>query len=153
MLVRRKGHLLLIEKKRGLGRGKVNAPGGRIEPGESAVEAAVRETVEEVHLRPVAPKFRGRLSFQFVDGFSIEAWVFVSDESEGEAVETAEARPFWVPLDDIPYARMWADDRLWLPQVLAGRTVYGYFLFDGDRMLMHDVQARPYTRSVATTGS
>jgi hypothetical protein len=30
---------------------------------------------------------------------------------------------------------MWADDILWLPRVLAGETVSGYFLFDGDTML------------------
>jgi 8-oxo-dGTP diphosphatase len=35
--------ILLIEKKRGLGSGKVNAPGGRLEPGETAFEAAIRE--------------------------------------------------------------------------------------------------------------
>ncbi len=143
MLVRRDGHLLLIEKQRGLGAGKVNAPGGRIEPGESEADAAVRETVEEVRLRPTSPQFRGRLKFQFVDGFSIEAAVFLSDTSEGEAAETPEARPFWVPLDAIPYERMWADDRLWLPLVLDGRIVHGCFFFDGDRMLAHEVASSP----------
>ena len=42
--------ILLIDKKRGLGHGKVNGPGGRLEPGESAYQAAVRETREEVGL-------------------------------------------------------------------------------------------------------
>lgn len=143
MLVRRDGQLLLIEKRRGLGAGKVNAPGGRIEAGESEADAAVRETVEEVRLRPTSPRFRGRLQFQFTDGFSIEAAVFLSDMSEGEAEETPEARPFWVPLDKIPYERMWADDRLWLPLVLAGHIVQGCFLFDGDRMLAHEVRSSP----------
>ena len=39
--------ILLIHKKTGLGAGKVNGPGGRIEPGESPLQAAVRETEEE----------------------------------------------------------------------------------------------------------
>ena len=30
---------------------------------------------------------------------------------------------------------MWADDRVWLPLMLAGRTFTGRFLFDGDTML------------------
>ena len=30
--------VLLIHKKRGLGAGKINGPGGRIEPGETAAE-------------------------------------------------------------------------------------------------------------------
>jgi len=32
--VLQEGRILLIEKKRGLGAGKVNGPGGRIEPGD-----------------------------------------------------------------------------------------------------------------------
>ena len=35
LFVIRDGQVLLIDKKRGLGAGKVNGPGGHIEPGES----------------------------------------------------------------------------------------------------------------------
>jgi 8-oxo-dGTP diphosphatase len=41
LFVIRGGQALLIRKKRGLGAGKINAPGGRIEAGESPEEAAV----------------------------------------------------------------------------------------------------------------
>ena len=37
------GRVLLIRKKRGLGAGKVNGPGGKIEPGETSMESAIRE--------------------------------------------------------------------------------------------------------------
>ncbi|MGA1129362.1 MAG: NUDIX domain-containing protein, partial [Chthoniobacterales bacterium] len=40
--VTRGDEVLLIHKKRGLGAGKSHGPGGRIEPGETAAEAAVR---------------------------------------------------------------------------------------------------------------
>ena len=40
--VRDGDRVLLIHKKTGLGAGKVNAPGGRIDPGETAEEAAIR---------------------------------------------------------------------------------------------------------------
>ncbi len=36
--VRRENEVLLIRKKRGLGAGKINGPGGRIEPGETPAE-------------------------------------------------------------------------------------------------------------------
>ena len=36
--------ILLIEKKRGLGAGKINGPGGKIDPGETPEEAVMRET-------------------------------------------------------------------------------------------------------------
>ena len=34
MFIIQDGRILLIEKKRGLGAGKINGPGGKIEPGE-----------------------------------------------------------------------------------------------------------------------
>jgi 8-oxo-dGTP diphosphatase len=54
---------------------------------------------------------------------------------EGRLCETHEASPLWTPLDRIPYDRMWADDRLWLPLMLEGRRFRGFFVFDGDAML------------------
>jgi len=48
----KEGKILLIEKKRGLGAGKVNGPGGRIEKGETEEQAAARETQEEVGITP-----------------------------------------------------------------------------------------------------
>ena len=53
------GSVLLIEKKRGLGAGLVNAPGGHIEADETAAEAAVRETSEETGLTVQEPVHMG----------------------------------------------------------------------------------------------
>ncbi len=137
--IRRGGEVLLIEKKRGLGAGKVNAPGGKIEPNETALEAAIRETREEVGVTPLSPRKHGELRFQFTDGYSLHCTVFVSYGCDGEPHETDEAKPFWVPVDSVPYERMWADDLKWLPQVLEGQCFLGDFTFDGDRMLSDSV--------------
>lgn len=127
--------VLLILKKRGLGAGKINGPGGRLEPGETAVAAAIREVQEELGVTPHDPRKRGELHFQFADGYALHCAVFVADDCEGEPVETDEAVPLWVHRDEIPYDRMWADDRHWLPGVLEGRCFRGYFEFDGENML------------------
>jgi 8-oxo-dGTP diphosphatase len=37
-----KREVLLIRKKRGLGAGKINGPGGKMDPGETSVQCAVR---------------------------------------------------------------------------------------------------------------
>jgi 8-oxo-dGTP diphosphatase len=137
MFVVRDGQVLLIHKKRGLGAGKINGPGGRLEPGESAMAAAIRETREEIGVVPLAPIKGGELFFQFVDGLAIHVEVFRSSDALGTPVETDEAVPLWVPLDAIPYARMWRDDAFWLPLLLAGRAFTGHFIFDGDTMLDH----------------
>jgi 8-oxo-dGTP diphosphatase len=131
----RDGKILLIRKKRGLGAGKINGPGGRIEPGEEPHECAVRETSEEVGLTPLDVQNRGELHFQFADGYSLHCTVFVANEYTGELIETDEALPIWTSLESIPYEEMWADDIHWLPGVVSGGTFRGYFHFDGEKML------------------
>lgn len=135
--IRCEGRLLLIVKKRGLGQGKVNAPGGRIEPGETPEQAAVRETREEVGLTPCGLRPAGHLDFAFADGYSLSCRVFMADTYTGTLMETDEAEPFWCAESDIPYDRMWADDRLWIPLMLEGSAFDAQFVFDGDRMLWH----------------
>ncbi|WFB36735.1 8-oxo-dGTP diphosphatase [Kiritimatiellota bacterium B12222] len=127
--------VLLIEKKRGLGKGKVNGPGGKFECGETAMDCAIRETREELGIIPLNLVERGLLRFQFTNGYSLVAHIFLAFDFEGVAVETEEAIPLWTDLDLIPYRKMWADDVLWLPHVLDGKTATGDFLFDDDHML------------------
>jgi 8-oxo-dGTP diphosphatase len=138
--VLRDAEILLILKKRGLGAGKVNGPGGRIEPGESSVACAVRETQEELGVTPLNPEWRGELFFQFVDGYALHCDVYTADGCQGEAIETDEAVPLWTPRGAIPYHEMWADDIHWLPGVLAGRNFRGYFDFDGETMLSRRIE-------------
>lgn len=135
LLIVQDGKILLIRKKRGLGAGKVNGPGGRLDPGETPWQAAIRETQEELHITPTDVRAMGELSFQFVDGLSIHVYVFRAGGFEGEPTETDEAVPLWVDLDEIPYDEMWTDDQYWLPLLLADRPFEGQFLFDKDTML------------------
>lgn len=134
------GRILLIEKKRGLGAGKVNGPGGRLEPGETLAQCAERETIEEIGVRPLGVKRAGEINFQFVDGYSLHCAVFTASGVEGTLKETDEAKPFWESVDRVPYDRMWTDDRHWLPWMLAGRPFKGFFTFEGDRMLTGRVE-------------
>ena len=139
--IRTDGKLLLILKKRGLGHGKFNAPGGRLEAGEAPEQAAVRETQEEVGLTPLNLRAAGQLDFAFTDGYSLSCHVFTADAYEGTLTETDEAAPFWCDETDIPYGRMWADDRIWIPLMLQCRRFKAQFVFDGDLMLWHLLQA------------
>ncbi|MDD3057543.1 MAG: 8-oxo-dGTP diphosphatase [Sphaerochaeta sp.] len=129
------GKVLLIDKKTGLGKGLVNAPGGHIEETETALEAAKREFTEETHLSVDNLRLVGKLNFQFRDGLAERGYVYFADTYEGEMQETDEARPFWCPVSEIPYDRMWADDLHWLPLAMEGKRFEGFFIFDDQVMV------------------
>ncbi len=143
LFVIRDGHLLLIRKKRGLGAGKINGPGGRIDLGESALQGAIREVQEELCVTPAQVRPCGELAAQFVDGLAILVYVFTAQDCDGSPQETDEAIPLWMPMDRIPYDNMWADNRIWFPMMLAGRQFHGRMLYDGDTMLDHIVTLHP----------
>jgi 8-oxo-dGTP diphosphatase len=135
--IRDQNKLMLIHKKTGLGKGKINAPGGRILVGESPREAAVRETQEEIGLTPLDLRYAAELNFIFTNGYSLRGFVFMAQGYRGTPVCTDEAEPFWCSLDQIPYDKMWEDDAYWLPQVIDGETILGRFIFEEDTMLSY----------------
>ena len=136
-----RGEVLLIRKKRGLGAGKINGPGGKIDPGETSEEFAIRETQEELGVTAITPVKHGELWFQFVDGLSLHVDVFVATQHEGTAIETDEAIPLWTKLTELPLEEMWADDRFWLREVLVERKHFiGRFDFEDDTMLSDQME-------------
>ncbi|MFC1584375.1 8-oxo-dGTP diphosphatase [Fibrobacterota bacterium] len=132
--------VMLIHKKTGLGAGKINAPGGRIKPGESAEAAAIRETIEETGITPSETKKAGELSFIFTNGYALHGEVFFASSYSGSLITTPEADPFWCDKDKIPYDKMWEDDRYWLPLALEGKYFRGFFIFDDEVMLSHRIE-------------
>jgi 8-oxo-dGTP diphosphatase len=142
LFVIRDGEILLMEKKRGLGAGKINGPGGKIDPGETPLDCAIRETREELCITALRPVKMGELHFAMSDVPDILCHVFLARDFKGRPEETEEAKPLWCRLDDIPYDRMWTDDVFWLPLLLDGRTFHGRFVFSGEEeILWQDLQA------------
>lgn len=139
MFVIQDGRILLIEKKRGLGAGKINGPGGKIDPGETPLQSVIRESQEELHITPLAPQKMGELWFSMSDCPDILCHVYRSSDFTGEPTETDEAVPVWTDVNEIPYHRMWEDDRHWLPLVLAGTGFHGKFVFEGEAMQWMDM--------------
>jgi 8-oxo-dGTP diphosphatase len=140
LFVVKDGRILLIEKKRGLGAGKINGPGGKIDPGETPIESAIRETQEELCVTPLNPRKCGELRFAMTMSPHILCHVFRADEVTGEPRETEEAIPLWTDVDAIPYARMWEDDRHWLPYLLCERGFLGRFVFREETMQSMDLR-------------
>lgn len=129
MFITRGDEVLLIEKLTGIGKGKVNGPGGKIDPGETAEQAIIRECQEELHITPLNPVKCGELCFAMTHIPDIHCHVYVASEFTGEPTATREANPFWEKISEIPYDKMWEDDRYWLPQALAGDFFHARFDF------------------------
>jgi len=153
VFVLRGDEVLLIDKKTGLGKGKVNAPGGKVDPGETPEEGAVRECQEELGITVSNLEYCGEHRFQFVDGYSIHVWVYRTRDFEGVPTESVEAKPMWVRQDEIPYHAMWEDDRLWLPMLLRGERFQTRWIFDGDTMLDYEISPDGSNESWVWTGT
>lgn len=115
--------------------------GGKVEHGETIEEAAQREVAEEIYvLLPELNKV-GVLNFYFPhveDGsWDQQVHVFIATKWQGEPQESEEIKPAWFKKDDIPYKSMWDDAHYWLPQLLAGQSIEGEFVFDQALKVTH----------------
>lgn len=135
MLLRRSDDCVLLgEKLTGFGTGRVVAPGGHIEPGESALDGAVRETQEETGLIVSDAHWCASFTFEFPahPRWNLALDVFTSRVYDGALTASSELRSWWCPVTELPLARMWDDDHYWLPRVLAGERLRGTFVYAAD---------------------
>ncbi|KAF9313556.1 hypothetical protein BG003_005061 [Podila horticola] len=119
--------ILLGYKKRGFGAHLWNGFGGKVEPGETVRQGALRELEEEAGITVDDNKFQkaGILLFLFEnDPVGLETHVYKAHEYHGEIRECDEMRPQWFDFKDIPYEQMWEDDKTWLPELLKGQDPF-----------------------------
>lgn len=142
--IRKNGKILLqLKADHKFGGGRWNGPGGKLEPGEDARAAVIREVHEETELLIEDPVFHGviALSFGVPETSRLTAHVFTAEAFTGKPHGGAEGRLRWFPQDKLPYDQMWVDNRYWLPIVLDGGYVRALCVFDGrDGRTMVDCQ-------------
>lgn len=135
--------ILLALKKRGFGEGMWNGVGGKVKAGESILEAATRECQEEICVTPRDLSLAGRIRFTVRGGDEIiehECSVFTAAAWEGEPRETEEMKPKWFNTTEIPYDKMWPDDDLWIPHLIAGELFEATMTTTTKEVLAHDVR-------------
>lgn len=128
-----------------LGLNLVSGIGGKVEPGEENVAAMVRESIEEIGevvigdqkqvvCKPTKWESRGNVNFLFPNKpkWNQTVDVYVVTEWEGDPVETRAIKPEWYPINNLPVDQMWADNAIWVPQVLAGGTVNASYMYADD---------------------
>lgn len=132
-LLKRNNEILLAMKKRGFGEGKYNGVGGKIENNETPEQAMIRETQEEISVTPIKYEKVGLIEFDEVYKGKKQNLVFhlyMVYEWEGEPFETEEMAPKWFSINEIPFDKMFPDDKYWLPLILEGKKIRAYFDFD-----------------------
>jgi 8-oxo-dGTP diphosphatase len=137
--------LLLLKVSGKFGGGFWNAPGGKIQDGESSATAARREVLEETGLSTSDLVKIGFLEFFFGPGKQKPDWtaeVFLTTEFSGNLRESEEGKLQWFSQDDLPMNQMWQDDRYWLPILIHARKFRGRFQFskDSKELLYYDVE-------------
>lgn len=143
--------VLLGYKKTGFGNGKYSGFGGKVEPGETIIEAAVRELAEETGI--VAPTSSltqvAVLTFHFPykPDWSQRVHVFTATQWRSYPIESNEMAPAWFKVNQVPYDKMWDDGYYWLPRVLAGEVFRADFVFKPDNATVDSVKFSPLTPS------
>lgn len=144
--------VLLGLKKAGFAQGKINGFGGKVQQGEPIAKAAVRELEEEAGIRVSEQDLEkmAHLTFTFPvrPEWDQVVHVFLARRWQGEPTESAEMKPAWYKVNEIPFPSMWQDDPYWLPRVLAGRHIRASFTFLADN---ETVQALEITECAPPT--
>lgn len=139
--------ILLGEKTEGFGIGKLNGPGGKFDYtiDKSIEDTLSRECREEVGITVMEKKKLGIIDFQFVGkNWELEVHFYKISGFWGEPITMLDADikdPRMYKLNRLPYERMWAADRVWLPLLLADRYFRGSVLYrNPDTILKHSIR-------------
>lgn len=126
--------MLLKKASRGIGKGRWNAPGGKLEFEEEAPEACVeREVLEETGLKVKNLFKHGVMNFHFggKDAPTFVVHLFSTRDFDGEiVVRENEDEVRWFDFEKIPIDEMWDDDNYWLDLMLKKRKFDADFYFD-----------------------
>lgn len=128
--------ILLAMKKVRFGAGKYNGMGGGVDEGETPRQGAVRELFEEVGVtvqeKDAEPAGTIKFSFEGKPDWDRLVDLFIAEKWSGEPQESEEMAPEWFALEEVPYEKMWIDDKFWLPLILEGKSIDAEFHFAGD---------------------
>ena len=143
--------VLLGFKKIGFGAGKYTGIGGKVEPDETIVNAALRELEEEIGVKASEHNLikLGQLTFLFPanPAWSQVVHVFQVTEWKGDPAESDEMKPAWFGMNQLPFEQMWQDAPHWLPNILAGESLRMCFIFKDDNETICEIKKGEFSTS------
>ncbi|WP_142828850.1 NUDIX domain-containing protein [Planococcus soli] len=141
LIVIKDRQVLLLKKPR---RDWYVAPGGKMEPGESIFEAAVREFKEETNATPIGTHLKGIYTMMIQErGQIVDEWMlftFAANNLIGELFEeTNEGLLEWHPIEELAFLPMAEGDRTNLQFAVNQQGIqYGTFYYTPEFQLIKE---------------
>ncbi|RNF39345.1 NUDIX domain-containing protein [Planococcus salinus] len=141
LLVVQNNQVLLLKKPR---RGWYVAPGGKMEPGESIYEAAIREFKEETNASPIGTHLKGIYTMMIQEEKEIvDEWMLFTFVAKGLSgtpfTETREGVLEWHPVESLAFLPMAEGDRTNLQFAVSQTGMqYGTFHYTQDFQLISE---------------
>jgi 8-oxo-dGTP diphosphatase len=129
-----------VKKANDMHQGKWNGLGGKLEPGETPEECAVREIYEEAGLVARNPVLKGFLTFPAFDDF--EDWyvfVYLVTDFVGELIDSPEGELRWIDNLDLTSLNLWEGDAIFLTWLDQKGIFSAKFSYKNGRLVSHEV--------------
>ena len=129
-----------VKKENDYHHGKWNGLGGKFEPGESPEECAIREIKEESGLTVKDIVMKGLITFPMFDGK--EDWyvfLFVTDNFEGEIIDSNEGNLAWIPNEKLTKINLWEGDKIFIPWLFQDKFFSAKFNYKDGRFIDYKV--------------
>ena len=141
--LKRNGKTLMlhrVKKEQDFHEGKWNGLGGKLDPGETPEECAIREVKEESGLDLKALKLRGIITFPLFD--QVDDWyvyLFTGTEFSGDLIDSPEGDLQWIDNDKLLDLNLWEGDYIFLKWIEQERFFSGKFVYEEKQLVDHSV--------------
>ena len=127
-----------IKKTNDMHQGKWNGLGGKLDPGETPEECAIREVREESGLIIADPQLKGVLTFpKFANNEDWYAFVFVARKFQGHLIDSNEGVLEWIEDGQLLDLELWEGDRIFIPWMEQPGFFSGKFVYQAGQLVEH----------------
>ena len=141
--LKREGQTLMvhrIKKENDIHMGKWNGLGGKLEPGETPEECAMREIREETGLTVTNPILKGILTFpDYANNEDWYAFVYIAHEMEEELIDSPKGTLKWIDDEKLLSLNLWEGDRIFLPWLEQSKFFSGKFVYKDGQLMSNQV--------------
>jgi len=129
-----------VKKENDMHEGKWNGLGGKLEPGESPEECAIREVREESGLDVRNPQLKGVLTFPaFSKNEDWYVFLFVITEFSGTLIDSEEGNLEWIDDDKLFELPLWEGDTIFLKWLDKKPFFSAKFIYKNKKLLDYNV--------------